>query len=375
MTTRRQKRYLRRMEKREQKRLKAISENLNFDNVISLSSLYSSAYSSAKGVKFKASVQKYLLNLFPSIYQSRKALLKNKNICEGFIEFDISERGKTRHIRSVHFRERVIQKSLCVNALIPVMTRNLITDNGASQKGKGTHFSLKRLENHLRKHYRKYENKGYILLVDFKKYFDNINHDKLKTVVSGYFKDEKILKLSGDFINAFGDIGLGLGSETSQINAVVYLNKIDHWIKEKAKINCYGKYMDDSYFIHPEKEYLVKLLEKLTKIYSEYGVKLNTKKTCIIPIKQGFTFLKTRFFITDTGRIIKKPCRISITRERRKLKKQAILLNKGILTAKDIEISFASWLGSMKHRHARKTVYQMTKLYKKIIMEEKKNDE
>lgn len=368
--TRRQKRYERRKEKRNKNR-----SNITYADVISVSALYNSAFCSAKGVKWKASVQRYLLNIFPLIYQSRKNLLVHKNICEGFIEFDISERGKTRHIRSVHFRERVIQKSLCVNALIPVMTRNLITDNGASQKGKGTHFSLKRLENHLRKHYRKYGNKGYILLVDFKKYFDNINHDKLKTVVSGYFKDEKILKLSDDFINAFGDIGLGLGSETSQINAVVYLNKIDHWIKEKAKINCYGKYMDDSYFIHPEKEYLVKLLEKLTKIYSEYGVKLNTKKTCIIPIKQGFTFLKTRFFITDTGRIIKKPCRESITRERRKLKKQAVLLNKGILTAKDIEISFASWLGSMKHRHARKTVYQMTKLYKKIIMEEKKNDE
>lgn len=370
MTTRRQKRYERRKEKRNKNR-----SNITYADVISVSALYNSAFCSAKGVKWKASVQRYLLNIFPLIYQSRKNLLVHKNICEGFIEFDISERGKTRHIRSVHFRERVIQKSLCQNALIPLMTRSLIADNGASQKGKGTLYSIKRLEKHLRKHYRKHGNKGYILVIDFKKYFDNINHDKLKEVINGYIDDKEILKLSDDFINAFGDKGLGLGSETSQINAVSYLNKIDHFIKEKLKINGYGKYMDDSYFIHPEKEYLVKLLEKLTKIYSEYGVKLNTKKTCIIPIKQGFTFLKTRFFITDTGRIIKKPCRESITRERRKLKKQAVLLSKGILTAKDIEISFASWLGSMKHRHARKTVYQMTKLYKKIIMEEKKNDE
>ena len=85
----------------------------------------------------------------------------------------------------------VIQKSLCTNALIPVMTRNLITDNGASQKGKGTHFSLKRLENHLRKHYRKYGNKGYILLVDFKQYFDNINHDKLKAVIEEYLRTKE----------------------------------------------------------------------------------------------------------------------------------------------------------------------------------------
>lgn len=244
-----------------------------------------------------------------------------------------------------------------------------------AKRGKGTLYSIKRLEKHLRKHYRKHGNKGYILVIDFKKYFDNINHDKLKEVINGYIDDKEILKLSDDFINAFGDKGLGLGSETSQINAVSYLNKIDHFIKEKLKINGYGKYMDDSYFIHYEKEYLVEVLNKLKTLYADYGVMLNVNKTCIVSLKQGFTFLKTKFYLTETGKIIKKPCRVSITRERRKLKKQAILLNKGILTAKDIEISFASWLGSMKHRHARKTVYQMTKLYKKIIMEEKKNDE
>ena len=79
--------------------------------------------------------------------------------------------------------------------------------------------------------------------------------------------------------------------------------------------------MDDSYLIHYSKQYLVELLEKLKVMYADYGIKLNEKKTCIVPLRQGFTFLKTRFFITDTGKIIKKPCRSSITRERKKLKK------------------------------------------------------
>lgn len=367
--TRRQKRYLRRKEKREKNK-----PEIKYDDIISYSALYNSAFCSAKGVKWKASVQRYLLNLFSMLYQTRKALLQQKNVCEGFIEFDISERGKTRHIRSVHFKERVIQKSLCQNALIPAMTRNLIADNGASQKGKGTHYSIKRLEKHLRNHYRKYGNNGYILLIDFKKYFDNINHDKLKELIREYFNDKKLLKLSDDFINAFGDIGLGLGSETSQINAVTYLNKIDHFIKEKARIKGYGKYMDDSYFIHHDKSYLVDLLKELKNLYSEYGVNLNEKKTCIVPLKQGFTFLKTRFFLTDTGEIIKKPCHVSIVRERRKLKKQVGLLQKGVLSEKDIEISFASWLGSMIHRHARRTVYETKMLYKKILKKEKTNE-
>ena len=62
-------------------------------------------------------------------------------------------------------------------------------------------------------------------------------------------------------------------------------------------------------------------LERLEVIYSEYGIVINKKKTKIVDLKHGFTFLKTHFYITETGRIIKKPCRDSITRERRKLKK------------------------------------------------------
>lgn len=367
--SRRKNRYKRRIEKRNKKKAEKISENLKYKNVISLKSLYNSANISAKGVRWKVSTQRYLLNIFSFIYQSHIDLLNGKNICEGFIEFYIVERGKTRRIRSVHFKERVVQKSLCKNAMIPVMTRNLIADNGASQKGKGTLYSIQRLIKHLRKHYRMYGNKGYILLVDFKKYFDNINHDKLKNIIRKYFQDENILKLSDDFIDAFGDIGLGLGSETSQINAVVYLNEIDHFIKEKAIIKGYGKYMDDSYFISHDKENLVKLLGKLKDLYHEYGVILNNKKTCIVPLKQGFTFLKTRFFLTDTGKIIKKPCRESITRERRKLKKQALLMQKGVLTKEDIHKSFVSWVGSMKHRNSRKTVYRMKMLYEKLTKE------
>lgn len=364
---RRQNRYLRRKEQREKRRLQALKNNLTFDNVNNYKSLYKAANKSAKGVKWKASVQKYFLNLFTHLARTKNKLDTGKDVRKGFIEFDINERGKTRHIRSVHFEERVIQKALCSEALYPVMTYNLIADNGASQKGKGTHYATQRLIKSLLEHYKKYGNEGYILVIDFKSYFDNILHKPMKDLFRKYFSDEKIINLTNMFIDAFGEKGLGLGSETSQISAVAYVNKIDHYIKEQLSIKYYGKYMDDSYFIHYEKAYLLELLNKLRVLYSRYGVKLNEQKTCIIPLKQGFTFLKTKFFLTSSGKIIKKACRESIVRERRKLKRQAVLLQKGVLSEKDIEISFASWLGSMKHRHARRTVYEMKKLYSKLI--------
>lgn len=360
---RRQKRYERRQIEREIKRNIKLYNASDFESVAGEKSLYNAAWKSAKGVKWKASVQKYLLNIFSNIYKTKKALLEGKDVRRGFIEFDICERGKQRHIRSVHFQERVVQKTLCANALYPVLTRNLITDNGASQKGKGMHYATNRLVNYLRKHYKRYGNEGYILVIDFKSYFDNVNHEKLKEIYKKNFENEDIIKLAYGFIDVFGEKGLGLGSETSQISAVAYINSIDHYIKEVAKIKGYGRYMDDSYIIHHSKEYLEELLEKLQILYKEYGIKLNEKKTHITKLKSGFTFLKTRVYLTETGKVVKKPCRDSITRERRRLKRQAKLVEKGVLNIEQVNQSYQSWRGSMNHRNARRTVFNMQKLY------------
>ena len=46
-----------------------------------------------------------------------------------------------------------------------------------------------------------------------------------------------------NFIQAFGpEKSLGLGSEVSQICAVFFPNKVDHFIKEKLRIKYYGRY-------------------------------------------------------------------------------------------------------------------------------------
>lgn len=50
--------------------------------------------------------------------------------------------------------------------------------------------------------------------------------------------------------------GLPIGSETSRIFAIYYLNDLDHYIKEKLRIKCYVRYLDDFLLIHPDKEYL-----------------------------------------------------------------------------------------------------------------------
>lgn len=355
--------YEKRKRKRELKRNNLLSQYQSFDNIARIPYLYKATWKSAKGVLWKQSTQRYLLNIYFQICKTSKMLYKEKDIRKGFNRFFINERGKVREINSVKFFERVVQKSLCTNILIPILTHNLIADNGASQKGKGTLYAHKRLVKHLSSYYRKYGKEGYVLTIDFKSYFANINHNTLKSIFRKYLTDERVIKLADSFVDAFGDIGLGLGSETSQTFAISYVNEIDHFIKDQLGIKAYGRYMDDSYIIHPDKNELKNILSKLDFYFEKYGIKINKNKTCIRKLNQGFTFLKTRFYISDTGKIIKKPCRESITRERRKLKRQAKLYKQGILTIESIKQSFGSWCGSMARRNARKAIYSMKKLY------------
>lgn len=361
-------RRLRRENRRRAKRDFKHQRYDDFEKVISLDSLYKAADEAQKGVKWKASVQRYNMTRMLNIYRAHKALKEGRDIRKGFICFDLIERGKLRHIKSVHFSERVIQKSICRNALYPILTDSLIYDNGASQRGKGTKFALDRLTLHLVRHYHRHGRTGGILLIDFKDYFGQADHESLKRIYKKNFKDERLKKLGMMFIEAFGDRGLGLGSETSQVNAVSLRNGFDHYAKEVLRIKGYGAYMDDSYLIHEDIGYLKECLEKLKKICEKYGITINEKKTKICDLKHGFTYLKTRFYITETGKIIKKPCRKAVTRQRRKLKKQHKMLQANILEYKDIQTSYASWRGSMKYRNAYHTVKNMDALYNNLFI-------
>lgn len=364
---RKEARYQRRKAKREKRRLKML-ETFNFDRVCSPDSLYRAAKKARRGVLWKASVQRYNMNLLRNTLKASKDLQAGADVRKGFIEFSLVERGKQRNIRSVHFAERVVQRSICENALIPLLTRNLIHDNGASIKKKGIDFALRRLKKHLVSHYRKHGKTGYVLCVDFKGYFDNILHEPMSEHNRHMFgEDERLYKLSMLFIYAFGDKGLGLGSETSQINAIAYPNSIDHYIKEVLRCKYYGRYMDDSYIICESKKQAKSIKAQLLAKYAEKGIVVNKRKTAIIKLSRGFSFLKTHFSLSDTGSIIDRPCRESAARQRRKLKKFKNFLDAGVMTMAEIRNSYMSWRGFIGHKRAAKTIHSMDLLYKKLF--------
>lgn len=365
---RREARYRRRTAKRAEKKKAACAGHDDFDTVFSYGNLYQSYRKCRRNVAWKASVQKYITQAPLNVNRTYEELQSGKFRSKGFYEFDINERGKQRHIKAVAIQERVVQRCLCDNALVPVLSRTFIYDNAASLEQKGYHFAIRRCCQHLQEHYRKYGTEGYVLLFDFKKFFDRVSHKLCKYILFKEFTDRKIIGLTCHFINCFGDVGLGLGSQISQTFALASANRLDHYVKEVCRIRGYGRYMDDGYLIHQSKEYLQKCLEDIRKICRMLGITINEKKTHIVKITHGFTFLQARIFLTETGKVIKKIPHKSVTRERRKLKKFVSLVLDGSMTYNDVQTSFQSWRAYARNFRAHHTIRSMEKLFDKLFI-------
>lgn len=367
---RKEARFQRRKVARAEKKAACCGQSDNFDWVFSYEHLYHSYKMCRRNVGWKASVQKYITNAPINVYQTWQRLQAGKYHTSGFFEFDIMERGKKRHIRSVTIGERIVQRCLCDYALVPVLGRTYIYDNGASMANKGYSFAVDRLCQHLRQHYRKHGTEGYVLLFDFSKFFDRVSHRVVKAVLHKEFSDERIIKLTEHFIDAFGDVGLGLGSQISQVLALASANRLDHYIQEQCRIGSYGRYMDDGYLIHPSKEYLQKCLEGIRRICEELEITLNEKKTQIVKLSHGFTFLKVRFFLLPGGRIVRKICHCSVTRMRRKLKSYQRFVAAGKMTMDDVYQSWQSWKAYASNFNAWHTIQSMAALYNKLFIDD-----
>lgn len=361
--TRRQKRFVRRKMLREQRKTAFLSRFDDFNVILNRDNLYKAAEDAKKRVMWKGTVQRWNINQLLETEKLFRDISEGKDVRKGFSRFTVYERGKIRRISAVRFYERVVQKCLCKKVLMPVYGNSLIYDNTASQQGKGMLFSCNRLTTHLRRFFKRYGTQGYALLIDFKGYFENINHAALKRLYRRYFKNRRLLCLIDGFVDAYGEKGLGLGSESNQMHAIYFPNEIDHIVNVGGHGRIYyGRYMNDSYVIAPEKSILQRILGKIKGVCEKLKIILSPKKTKIVTLKNGVKWLKTRFYLLENGKIIKKPCRSGIVRERRKLKKQLKLLKHGRISPAEIRQSFESWAGSMKRRNARLTVWKMRQI-------------
>lgn len=316
-----------------------------YDEVFTFEHLWECYKNCCKGVRWKTSTQLYENQAMKNVCDTFDLLKKRKYKSKGFHTFYIHERGKVRFIQSIHISERVVQKCLCDYCLTPTFKPTFIYDNGACQKGKGTHFAVRRLKTHLLKYYREHNsNKGYVLLFDLHDFFNSINHEALFEKTKPKIEDKELFEIYKYFINRFKGNGIGLGSQVSQISASIYLSGLDHFIKEKLHIKYYGRYMDDGYLISNSKEELEHCLKYIRNEVFKLKIELNEKKTHIAKLDKGFRFLKRTFFLKQDGYISMKPYKKNIQRYKVKYRK---LLKKGVDT-KTLEILHQTFVGYLK---------------------------
>lgn len=118
---------------------------------------------------------------------------------------------KERSICAAAFNERVLHHAL-MNVCHPIFERAQIFDSYASRIGKGTYAALDRAS-HFTKRYK------WFLKLDFKKYFDSIQHGVVKSQLQRLFKDQELLNIFNSIIDTYEvapSQGVPIGNLTSQ---------------------------------------------------------------------------------------------------------------------------------------------------------------
>ncbi len=359
----------------------------DFQRVYDFGNLYTAFLKARRGKRDKPSVAKFEANLLEALSLLSELLKTKRYRMSEYFVFRVYE-PKERIVMTNAFKDKVVQHSLCDNVLEPAFTGSFIRDNYASQRGRGTHDGLYRLEGFMRSYYfsrkaRAEEESreeglprlspaeyadGWVLKCDISKYFYSIRHEPLKKMVRRYIKDPDVLWLIDLIIDSTPDPGIPIGNQTSQWFAVMYLSGLDHFIKEKLGIKYYGRYMDDFFLIHEDKAYLQYCWKEIEKYVAGLGLSLNNK-TNIFPLRNGIDFLGFHTYLTETGKVVRKVRRSSKGNEQKKLKKQRALLDRGKITLKQVEQSYGSWRSHAEKGNCYHLIREMDELVLNLFPE------
>lgn len=354
-----------------------------------------------KASGWKGSTQRFEINLLSEITALLHELRTGTYKPSKGTSFVINEQGRLRLIRALEPRDMILEHALCDDILDPILTQHIIHDNGASVVGKGISFTRRRFEQHIHRFYRKHGRNGYLLKIDFRKFFDNIRHDVLLAEITKHIQEPEIVDLLKTILqsNAVDVTGfenrytmdnvynalehyrtsrgkqtgktilhksLAIGAPISQIAGIYLPTKIDTWCKTVRGCKYYHAYMDDRVVIHQDKLFLRQLLSEITGIAESLGIHINKRKTQIIRLTHPFTFLKTRYLLTDTGKLVKKIPKDVVKQQRRKMRKLAMLVIDGEITLQDFQTQYKSWRGDKKHYHAYQTLQRLDREERKL---------
>jgi len=293
--------------------------------------------------------QQLLLDLFRAYFDTRK----NKRKTANALAFEADYEGKLfklydeiinrkykigqsicfmvlspvkREIFAADFRDRIVHH-LIFNYINPIFERHFIKDSYSCRAGKGTSEGIRRVNHFIRACSENYQKDCWILKLDIQGYFmamdRNILYEKienkLRMVKNANFDIDLILYLIHEVIfndptkNCYikgkredwnglpkskslffseKDKGFPIGNLTSQLFGNIYLDELDHFVREKIGVKHYGRYVDDMVFVHKDKEFLKVVVSKIRDYLKiELGLVLHPKKIYLQNFKEGVYFL------------------------------------------------------------------------------------
>ena len=289
-----------------------------YENIYKPENIKSCYYEVIRNTKNKRQVYR-LQNNAEKVIRTIYEELKNEKYVVGKYNVFVIYEPKQRTIVSQGMKDKIINHLIAREILYPAILPCLVPYNVASRPNMGTKRALEYLEKYRREFALK-NKKYFILKCDISHFFFSIDHKILKKKLRKKIKDPKALKILFNVIDSYST-GIGIGSMTSQVLAIFYLNNMDHFIKEELKIKGYIRYQDDFLLFSESKEYLKFCLKEIKKFLEKEKLMLN-KKTRIYSSSENICFLGRNLY----GQYAK---RRSV---KRKLKRKLYLMKKGSIT-------------------------------------------
>ena len=204
--------------------------------------------------------------------------------------------GKQRPLGIPTIKDRVVQMATKM-VIEPIFEADFKDCSYGFRPKRNAHQAITRIRKHSR-------HSHWVVDIDIKGYFDNINQEKLMQLVMMRINDRRMLKLIRKWLEAgvmegdqFHDTVLGTpqGGVISPLLANIYLNYMDTiWEKQFAHLGHLIRYADDFVIMCRTKQEALESIQVIKSIMAKLDLTLSSEKSKLVNMwegKAGFDFL------------------------------------------------------------------------------------
>ena len=272
-----------------------------FNKKLTFDALIKAEERARKGKNSKREVLIFNMDLETNIYNILNKLKKELYKTGKYWTFTVYE-PKERVIKSLPYVDRIVQQWYIYEFIKPYIIPRFINDTCACIENRGTHYAVNKIQKYMRI-MKRLNNSYYILKCDIRKYFYSIDKDILFNIMKRYITDKKLLDLTYKLIYDGNELGIPIGNYTSQYFANIYLNELDHYIKEYLGIKYYVRYMDDFILLVKNKDTAKELKNKI-EIFLKNKLNLSlNNKSVYYNNEMGVNFCGYRIY--ETHRLLR----------------------------------------------------------------------